>query len=89
MEKKKRRKPWWKVILTIIGILIGLYVLLFVTNWGFSMALRAYIGSFAPVHYDAADRIVPEYDEELGHYTITTDRDLKVMMLTDIYHTFF
>ncbi|MBQ6469202.1 MAG: metallophosphoesterase [Lachnospiraceae bacterium] len=85
MEKKKRRKPWWKVILTIIGILIGLYVLLFVTNWGFSMALRAYIGSFAPVHYDAADRIVPEYDEELGHYTITTDRDLKVMMLTDIH----
>ena len=72
-------------MLSILGILVGAYLVLFLVNQGFSFALRSYIRMFAPVSYDEAERIVPEYDEELGHYAVRTDRDLKIMMLTDIH----
>lgn len=54
-------------------------------NYGVSLHLRHYISSFDPVQYDEADRLVPEIDPETGYYTFTTDRDLRIMMLTDIH----
>ena len=57
----------------------------FAVNYGVSLHLRHYINSFDPVEYNEADRIVPEIDPETGYYNFTTDRDLKIMMLTDIH----
>ena len=54
-------------------------------NYGVSLHLRHYINSFDPVEYSEADRLVPEIDEATGYYTFTTDRELKIMMLTDIH----
>ena len=85
MKEKKKKGSFIKVLLIIIGILVGLYLILLLTNWGFSLALRHYVRSFDPVQYDETDRILPEYDDGLGHYTFRTERDLKVMMLTDLH----
>ena len=74
-----------KAVLLAIGILAGIFLILLITNLGFSLALRRYIRSFKPIEYNEEDQIVPEFDNELGHYTVRTDRDLKVMMLTDIH----
>ena len=65
------------MLLIIIGILAGIFLILLLTNWGVSLALRHYVRSFEPVEYADTDRIVPEYDEALGHYTVTAERDLK------------
>ncbi|MBE7007936.1 MAG: hypothetical protein E7422_02115 [Ruminococcaceae bacterium] len=61
---------------------MGVYLLIFAVNWGCSLALRGYIRSFEPVAYDT--QLVPVYDEALGHYTIRSDRELKIMMLSDL-----
>lgn len=79
----RRPRSWLRVLLTILGALVGVYLLLFAVNWGFSLALRGYIRSFEPVAYDA--QLVPVYDESLGHYAIQTDRELKIMMLSDLH----
>lgn len=73
------------ILIVIIGMLVGIYAVLLAVNWGCSLALRRYVCSFDPVEYDEADRMVPEYDPEIGHYTVRTGRDLKIMMLTDIH----
>ncbi len=82
MTKKKAK--WPRALLYIVGALLGVYLILFAVNFGCSLALRAYIRSFAPVEY-GENRAVPVYDEALGHYAVTTDGDLKVMMLTDVH----
>ena len=74
-----------KILLCIVLTLAALWLILLAVNFGFSLSLRNYINSFEPVAYEEASRIIPEYDEKLGHYTITADRDLKIMMLTDIH----
>ena len=80
----RRKKKWPRVLLGIFGGLLGAYLLLFAVNFGCSLALRAYIRSFEPVDYGET-RAVPVYDEGLGHYSITTGRDVKVMMLSDVH----
>ena len=86
MAKKPagQKKKWWKIPLGIVLVLVCLYLLLLGTNYGFSLSLRHYISTFEPVAYDG-DRVIPVYDDALGHYTVTTDRDLKIMMLTDLH----
>ena len=70
----------WIVIVAVFCAASALLV-----NYGVSLHLRHYINSFDPVDYSGVDRIVPEIDEQTGYYTFTTDRELKVMMLTDIH----
>lgn len=79
------RRPgmWPRVLIAILGALVAVYLLLFAVNWGFSLALRSYIRSFEPVAYDS--QLVPAYDEALGHYAIQSDRELKIMMLSDLH----
>ena len=69
----------WIVIVAVFCAASALLV-----NYGVSLHLRHYINSFDPVDYSGVDRIVPEIDEQTGYYTFTTDRELRVMMLTDI-----
>ncbi len=78
-------KKLLKVLLCIVLAIAGAWLILLAVNFGFSLSLRSYIKSFEPVAYDDASRVIPEFDEELGHYAISADGDLKIMMLTDIH----
>ncbi len=84
-EKKKKRGLWWKIPLWIVIVAVILSAAAFAVNYGVSLHLRHYISSFDPVEYNEADRLVPEIDPETGYYTFTTDRELRIMMLTDIH----
>ena len=84
-EKTKKRGLWWKIPMWIIIVAVFCVVSAMAVNLGFSLHLRHYINSFDPVEYNDADRLVPEIDPETGYYTFTTDRELKIMMLTDIH----
>ncbi|MBR4090703.1 MAG: hypothetical protein IKK28_07530, partial [Mogibacterium sp.] len=80
--KKKKRGLWWKIPMWIVIIAAVLAGSAMAVNYGVSLHLRHYINSFEPVDYSNVDRVVPEIDPETGYYTFTTDRDLKIMMLT-------
>ena len=82
---RKKRGLWWRIPMWIIIIGAVCFLLANLVNFGVSLHLRHYINSFEPVDYSGVDRVVPELDEETGYYTLTTDRDLKIMMLTDIH----
>ena len=84
-EKTKKRGLWWKIPMWIVIVAVFCVVSAMAVNLGFSLHLRHYINSFDPVEYNDADRLVPEIDPETGYYTFTTDRELKIMMLTDIH----
>ena len=84
-KKKKRRGLWWKIPMWIVIVAAACFICLFVVNCGTSLHLRHYINSFEQVDYSGVDRVVPELDPETGYYTFTTDRDLRIMMLTDIH----
>ncbi len=82
---KKKRGLWWKIPVWIVIIAAACFLLANAVNFGVSLHLRHYINSFEPVDYSDVDRVVPEIDENTGYYTFTTDRDLRIMMLTDIH----
>ena len=84
-EKKKKRGLWWKIPMWIVIVALILSAAAFAVNYGVSLHLRHYISSFDPVDYSDVDRVVPEIDPETGYYTFTTDRDLRIMMFTDIH----
>lgn len=84
MKEKKTQKG--KKALIILGSILGV-LLVFVGV----VTLISVIGNKANTEraqsYDPVvleDRIVPEKDEN-GYWTFTTDRDLKVMQLTDVH----
>lgn len=83
--KKSLGKRILKILLRVIAVIASIYILIFMINVGASMSLRQYIKSFDPVDYSKVDRVIPEIDEETGYYALTTDRELKIMMLTDIH----
>ena len=82
---KKKRRLWLKIPLGILIFFIVSAILALAVNYGVSLRLRHYINSFEPVDYSNVDRVVPELDEETGYYTFTTDRDLRIMVFTDIH----
>lgn len=84
-EKKKKRGLWWKIPMWIVIVAVICAGASALVNYGVSLHLRHYINSFDSVEYSEADRLVPEIDEATGYYTFTTDRELKIMMLTDIH----
>ncbi len=75
-----------KIKVKIAGIILGVFLLIFiffaVGNAICVKNLRTYIDSFEVIEYPK-DRIVPV--KENGFYTITTDRDLEIMHITDIH----
>ena len=78
-------KKLLKILLGIVLAVAAAWLILLAVNFGCTLSLRHYIRTFEPVAYEEASRVVPEYDEALGHYAITADKDLKIMMLTDIH----
>lgn len=83
MKKKLR---WWGIILIVISSIVALFALIALVNFFFNLALRSYIKTFSPVKYDY-EQITPEeinYDGKT-YTTFTTDRDFKVMQITDVH----
>lgn len=82
-EKKTKKSKKGLIILgSILGVLlvfVGVVTLISVIG---NKANTERAKSYDPVVLE--DRIVPEKDEN-GYWTFTTDRDLKVMQLTDVH----
>ena len=83
--EKESRGLWYKIpIWTIVGLLV-LFLLTNIVNYCVSLSLRHYMHSFEPVDYSGIDRVEPVMDPDAGYYTFTTDRDLKIMVFTDMH----
>lgn len=80
-----KKLGWWRIPIGVVAVFAILFLGLNLVNTFASIALRHYIYSFDPVDYSDVDRVVPEIDPETGYYTFTTDRDLRIMMFTDIH----
>lgn len=83
LEKKKRRRKRARRVLLAILCLIILFV--GVTTVITVVSIRAHIKearSFSPV--EIPDRITPVQDED-GNWTYTTDREFKILQLTDVH----
>ena len=85
VKEKKGGLGYWAIPIWIVVIAVFCFLAANLVNFGVSLRLRHYINSFEPVDYSDVDRVVPEIDPETGYYTFTTDRDLKIMMFTDIH----
>ena len=85
-KKKKTKKINGKKILIVLGIIVAVIVMFFLSNIVINVVVNSnttkYAESFEKVQKD--DIVVPEKDEN-GNWTFTTDRELKVMQLTDIH----
>ncbi len=76
------KKKWVKVLCVILTVILFVTVFIIIGNIICNNKLRKYINSFEPVKY-GADRVVPVMED--GYMTVTTDRELKVMHITDVH----
>lgn len=81
---KKILKKTLKVIISIVGVFVALFLLTGIINYGCNLYLRHYIHSFEPVKTDRVEKLVPTISED-GYYTFTTDDDFRIMHLTDVH----
>ena len=83
---KKKLKKVLKVILKVIAVILCLVVLFAgfsaIANKGYNKKMTEYAASFEPVKIE--NQLIPEKDSE-GNWTFTTDRELKIMHLTDVH----
>ena len=74
-----------KIVLWIVGIIVLIWALLMIVNYAFNKSLVSYIKTFDPVAY-SDDRIVPTEENNPNYkVSLVTDKELKVMVLTDIH----
>ncbi len=78
MTLKKR----YIVLLSVAAFILLLTVGFTIANAINEASLNEYIDSFSPA--ELSERLTPEQDE-LGNYFFTTDREMRVMHLTDIH----
>lgn len=79
----KKNNKFLKVLSFVVFGFLCLILIGFIHTQIVAIGLRSYIKSFDKVEYDT-EQLVPIKEEE-GFYTFRTDRDLKVMELTDIH----
>ena len=77
-------KTLFKILIGIIAAIALICLVLGVANKLNEAAMNEYIDSFGKVEFE--NQLTPEYDEDGVPY-FTTDRDFKVMQLTDIHIT--
>lgn len=77
-------KKLLKVLLTIIIVIALVVIALTIANRINEASMYSYIDSFEKVEIEG--QLTPEVDEH-GNYYFTTDRELKVMHLTDLHFT--
>lgn len=85
-EVRKVKKGKGKTLLKVSGIIFGVIVLIAavvaLTNFITTNANIKKAESYKKVAYE--NQLVPEQDEN-GYWTFTTDKELKVMQLTDVH----
>ena len=82
VKKKSKGKKALKILCIILAVIVaGAGVCAVLSSTGNKANIEK-ITAFEPVEKD--DRLVPEKDED-GNWTFTTDRDFKVMQLTDVH----
>lgn len=85
-EVRKVKKGKGKTVLKVSGIIFGVIVLIAavvaLTNFITTNANIKKAESYKKVAYE--NQLVPEQDEN-GYWTFTTDKELKVMQLTDVH----
>ncbi|MBR2496088.1 MAG: metallophosphoesterase [Clostridia bacterium] len=84
MSKIKRIKGW-QVAVAIVLLIAIIALLIAIANIIAFNSLLNYINTFDSVDYSGVERVIPVMDKETGYYTFTTDKDFKVMVLTDIH----
>ena len=82
-KQKKKMNLFLKIVLWVLGIIIGFAALLAIANTICTAIDMRAVNALAPVENEA--RLISQMDDETGCYTFTTDRELKVMQLSDIH----
>ena len=82
--KKKVKKILLRILFSIIGIVLFVALFLLIANGISTYKNLNFVDKIEPVKYDKA-QLIPLLDEETGYYTFTTERNFKIMQLTDIH----
>lgn len=83
MAKEKKKHIFPKVLLGILCTILGLCIILAAANMICTAIDMKLVNSIKPVEYE--NQLKPEIDEQTGFYTFTTDKNFKVMQLTDLH----
>ena len=81
-KPKKKGKRLRKVLIGIVAVIVAFAIFAAISNAVVHKAELKMAGSFESVAYE--NQLVPEQDEN-GYWTFTTDRDFKVLQLTDVH----
>ncbi len=84
-KKKKKKNIFLRILFWIIGIIVCLVLFLLIANAISTIRDLNYVDKIKPVEYDTKAQLIPLLDEETGFYTFTTNRQFKIMQLTDIH----
>lgn len=83
-KEKKKKHIFLKILLSIAGVILVLALFLFIANTVSTNIDLNYVDKIEPVKYTKT-QLIPLLDEDTGYYTFTTDRQFKIMQLTDIH----
>ena len=81
-KRARRRKTALKVLIIVVAVLAVFILVTSIITWIGNAANNKKAKSFAKVEYK--EQLVPAEDGH-GNYCFTTDRDFKVLQLTDIH----
>ena len=80
----KKKKPLvLRIFLWCLGIILGIAALIALANTISTAIDMKRVNAIEPVFKE--DKLTPVIDEDTGFYTFTTDRDFKVLQLSDIH----
>ena len=82
MKGKKILKVFLTVIAVILGLILAFAAFSAIANKIYNKNMTEYAASFEQVEIE--NQLIPQKDTD-GNWTFTTDRELKVMHLTDIH----
>lgn len=82
-DKSKRRKKIRKVLLGLVSLIVAFFVVTTIITFVSQKANVKKAQSFAAVEYE--EQLVPKKDKKSGHWSFTTDREFKVLQLTDVH----
>lgn len=85
MAMKKRTKIFIKIMLIVFIVIISITTITAITNGIVYASLKKTALSFSPVVYDDARPRLEVATDADGNKEFTTDREFKVMQLTDIH----
>ena len=77
------KKKGIKILSIILAVFVVLGISGFLANTITFYSLKKYVNTFDEVQYQ--DKLAPTYNRDLECYTFKTERDFKVLQLTDVH----